>query len=144
VSGPTVDTPFASVRARPEPTPITRSFWEATARGEFLVQRCRACGAAQFYPRVSCLSCGSQDLADEVASGRGVVHAFSVARRPTTPRFTGLEPYVVAIVELEEGPRVTTNIVGVDPDRVRVDMAVEVCFEPVGDDGIAVPVFRAV
>jgi uncharacterized OB-fold protein len=130
------------VRPRPRPSPTTRPFWEATAEGRFLIQRCGACRAAIFYPKSTCPSCGSVELGWEDASGRGVVHTFTVARRPTHPAFAGDEPYVVAVVELAEGPRVTTNIVGCAAEDVRVDLPVEVTFEEAGPDGIALPLFR--
>jgi uncharacterized protein len=130
-------------RPRPsEPTPATRPFWEGTARGEFLVQRCRACREAIFYPRPACPHCGHTELDWEPASGRGTVHTFSVARRPTHPAFRDSEPYVVAIVELAEGPHVTTNIVDCEPDEVRIDLPVELVFDEPGEDGFALPLFR--
>ncbi len=129
-------------RPRPHPTEITRPFWEATGRGAFLIQRCGACGTAQFYPKISCTTCGSFDLHDEEASGKGTVFTFSVARRPTHPAFNEAGDYVVAIVELAEGPHVTTNIVGCAPESVEVAMPVQLTFEPVGEDGYALPLFR--
>jgi uncharacterized OB-fold protein len=138
-------TTMSSVRRpRPRPTEVTRPFWEATAQGRFLIQRCDACKTAQFYPKVSCTTCGSQQLSWEDASGRGTVFTFSIARRPTHPAFNEAGEYVVAIVELAEGPHVTTNIVGCDPEEVEVGLPVEVVFDTVGEDGIAVPVFRLV
>ena len=132
-------------RPRPgRPSPVTRPFWEATAEGRFLLQRCAACHQAIHYPRPACPHCGGDDLAWEAASGAATVHTFSIARRATHPKFTGDEPYVVAIVELAEGPRVTTNIVGCDPDDVRIGMAVELVFDEVGEDGFALPLFRPV
>ncbi|MPY92160.1 MAG: hypothetical protein GEV08_03570 [Acidimicrobiia bacterium] len=131
------------MRPRPnEPSPVTLPFWEATGRGELLIQRCPACAAAIFYPRPACPACGNQQLGWETASGRGTVHTFSVARRPTHPKFTGDEPYVVAVVALDEGPRMTTNIVECDPGEVRIGMPVELVFDEVGEDGFALPLFR--
>lgn len=130
-------------RPRPgRPSVVTRPFWEATAQGKFLIQRCSSCGGAIFYPRPACPHCGGAELSWEAASGLGTVHTFSIARRPTHPKFTGDEPYVVAIVELAEGPRVTTNIVECEPEAVHIGMQVELTFEEVGDDGFALPLFR--
>jgi uncharacterized OB-fold protein len=95
-----------------------------------------------FYPRPTCPSCGSLELEWQEASGDATVHTFTIARRSTHPAFNGREPYVVAIVELAEGPRVTTSIVDCDPDDVRVGMPVRLTFDEVGDDGIALPLFR--
>ena len=129
-------------RPRPKPTEVTQPFWDATAEGRFLIQRCGACGTAQFYPKISCTTCGSRELAWEDASGKGTVYTFSIARRPTHPAFTGDEPYVVAIVELAEGPHVTTSIVGCPPEDVRIGMPVRVVFDEVGPDGFALPFFQ--
>ncbi|MCU1504066.1 MAG: hypothetical protein JWM12_3420, partial [Ilumatobacteraceae bacterium] len=98
-------------RVRPTPSPTTARFWAATADREFLIQRCRACAAAQFYPRATCTNCGSLELDWEAASGQATVHTFTVARRATHPAFAGEEPYVIAIVELAEGPRTTGNLI---------------------------------
>jgi uncharacterized OB-fold protein len=130
------------VRPRPTPSTITQPFWEATAQGRFLIQRCQRCQHATFYPKPTCPNCGFTELNWEDASGRATVHTFSIARRATHPAFAGQEPYVVGIVELEEGPLVTTNIVECAPEDVRIGMPVELTFEDVGDDGIALPLFR--
>lgn len=128
--------------ARPQPRPneISEPFWSATAEGKFLIQRCGACSEAIFYPRTNCTACGSTDLGWEEASGKGEVYTFTVARRPTHRAFAEVDPIVLAIVELAEGPHVTTNIVNVIPEDVEIGMAVEVVFEE-ESDGIAIPVF---
>ena len=129
-------------RPRPVPSPATQAFWTATAEHAFLVQRCRACGRAQFYPKVTCTTCGSADVANEPASGRATLHTFTVARRPTHPAFDGSEPYVVAIVELAEGPRVTGNVVECDVDDVHIGMDLALCWDEPGADGICLPLWR--
>jgi uncharacterized OB-fold protein len=130
-------------RPLPEPSGITIPFWEGTGRHELLIQHCRGCGRNQFYPRYNCTSCGAGE--DELewarASGRGTVFSFTVARRPTHPAFADKVPLVIALVDLEEGPRLTTNLVECDPDDVRIGQPVEVVFEDVGE-GIALPLFR--
>jgi uncharacterized OB-fold protein len=128
-------------RPQPHPSEHTSAFWAATAEGTFLIQRCQRCRAAIFYPRVNCTECGSIELVDEPASGQGTVFTYTIARRPTHRAFTESGPYVIAIVELAEGPHVTTNIVECDPDDVRIGMPVEVCFAP-AEDGVALPLFR--
>lgn len=130
-----------TVRPAPHPSDLTAAFWAATTEGRFLIQRCTRCRAAIFYPRVNCTECGSTDLVDEDASGRGTVFTYTVARRPTHRAWAEAGPYVIAIVELEEGPHVTTNIVECDPNDVRIGMPVEVCFAPEAD-GVALPLFR--
>jgi uncharacterized OB-fold protein len=129
-------------RPRPTPSPTTEAFWAATAEGQFLLQRCRACGAVQFYPKTTCTTCGSGALDWEAASGRGTLHTFTVARRATHPAFEGSDPYVVAIVELAEGPRVTGNLVDCPVDDVRIGMAVELVWDDQDGDGIRLPLWR--
>ncbi len=130
-------------RFLPEPSPLSRPFWEAARRHELMIQRCSACGVHVFYPRYNCPRCGSPDLQWVKASGRGKVYTYTVARRPTHPAFAERVPYVIAIVELQEGPRMTTNIVGCDADSVRIDMEVEATFEDVSDE-ISLVMFRPV
>jgi uncharacterized protein len=135
------DTSDTIQRSLPSPSDQSAAFWAATAEGRFLIQRCKRCQATIFYPRVNCTSCGSTDLANEAASGQGTVFTYTIARRPTHRAFAEAGPYVIAIVELAEGPHVTTNIVDCDPADVSIGMAVEVCFAP-EVDGIALPLFR--
>lgn len=128
-------------RPLPRPTDQTGEFWAATAEGRFVIQRCGRCEQAIFYPRVNCPKCGSTDLGAEDASGRGTVFTYTVARRPTHRAFAEAGAYVIAIVELEEGPHVTTNIVDCDPEVVTIGMPVELTFAD-EVDGIALPLFR--
>jgi hypothetical protein len=118
----------------PSPSPITQGFWAAAHRHEFLLQRCRNCRRYIHYPRAACPHCLSQDLEWAPASGRGAIYSYTVARRPTASVFADMTPYVIAIVELEEGPRMTTNIVGCPPEEVRIGMPVEVVFDDVTDE----------
>lgn len=131
----------AAQRLLPEPTPLSRPFWDAARRHELTVQRCSACGTHVFYPRFACPSCGGRALDWVQASGRGKVYSYTIARRPTHRSFADRVPYVIAIVELEEGPRMSTNIVDCDPDSVRIGMPVEVAFEDVSDE-ISLVMFR--
>jgi uncharacterized OB-fold protein len=130
--------------SRPHPTPstVTAPFWTATADKTFLLQHCRTCGALQFYPKTTCTTCGSADLDWQPASGRGTVHTFTVARRATHPAFNGMEPYVVAIIELDEGPRVTGNVVDCPVDDVAVGMPVALTWDEADSDGIRLPLWR--
>ena len=128
-------------RPRPQPSPVTRPFWEATAQHRFLLQRCASCQAAIFYPRTTCPTCGSSELRFEDASGRGRVHTFSIARRATHPALSGQEPYVVAIVELDEGPRLMSNITDCNVDDVHIGMPVQVWFRQ-ADEEVGVPFFK--
>jgi uncharacterized OB-fold protein len=126
-------------RPRPAPTPDADSapYWAAAHEGRLVVQRCTTCGHTQLYPRDRCLVCrGPVEWVE--ASGRGTVYSFTVIRQNYSRPFRDWIPYVVALVDLEEGPRVMTNIVECEPDAVRIGMAVRARFEPVSDEaGIA-------
>jgi uncharacterized protein len=121
--------------------PETQPFWDAAKEGKFLIQRCGACGGAQHYPRPFCAVCWSDQVTFEEASGRGTLYTFSTVFMNDLPPFNERLPYVVAAVDLEEGPRVMTNIVDADPADLRVGMPVVVDFRPLTDD-ITAPVFR--
>jgi uncharacterized OB-fold protein len=121
------------------PTPETAHYWEGTALGELRLQRCRACETTYFPPQPFCPACSSADVEVVRSSGRGSLSSYVITYRPAP----GLDPpYVIAVVELEEGPRLLTNIVGVapDPDALAIDLPVEVVYETVGD--VALPMFR--
>lgn len=127
----------------PAPDADSAPFWRAAAERRFVVKRCDDCGRAHFYPRPFCPFCWSHEVRWEEACGRGVVYTYSVVHRNDIPAFHHRLPYVAAIVELEEGPRVMTNVVEADPGDVHVDMSVVVDFAPAGEGGQGlVPVFR--
>ena len=120
-------------------------FWEATREGHLLVQWCTACDRGIFYPRALCPHCAAPDSALEWrrASGRATVHAAVVEHHPAAAgaRFSGGEPYCVALVDLEEGVRMLTNVVGCPPDEVRAGLALTVTWEPLSD-GRQLPLFQ--
>ena len=118
----------------PARSPETEEFWAATARGVLLLRRCDDCGTVIWYPRPFCPSCGGFSTSWTEASGRGTVYSFTVVRRSAMEGWRDALPYVVAYVELEEGPRVMTNIVECEPAEVSVSMAVEVVFHDTGQD----------
>jgi len=113
-------------------------FWEAAARGELHLPWCEACDAPFFYPRTLCPRCGSRELEWRRAGGRGRLHAFCIQHTTPLPEFRELVPFVTALVELEEGPRIMSRLVGVEPDptAIRCEMPLVVDFL----DGL--PVFR--
>lgn len=127
-------------RSLPVPTPETEHFWEGTRAGRLLLQRCSDCSQVYFPPRPFCPNCSSREVAVEQASGRGFLYSYVISHRPH-PAFDG--PYAIAVVELEEGPRMMTNIVDCDqtPEALELDMALEVAFEPITDE-ITLPLFR--
>lgn len=116
----------------PKPTEVSRPFWEAARRHELMLQRCAQCEAFFYYPRPFCPACGGSRLEWRKVCGRGRVHSFTVVRRAASRAFADAA-YVVAIVELEEGPRLTTNIVSA-PEQVRVEQPVQVYFDDVTPD----------
>jgi len=118
----------------------SRAYWEGAGRGELVLQRCRDCQTVQHRPRGLCVTCLSDGIEHFVASGRGRVHTFSIVRQNQMPAFREAVPYVVAYVELEEGPRLLTNVVGCDPESVSIDMAVKVDPVPTGHE-LGVPRF---
>jgi uncharacterized protein len=135
--------PDASVQSqRPVPTPDEASapFFAGAARGELMLQRCRACGAFMWPVKPRCVECFSGDVEWAAAAGRAVLYSFAVVHQ----RYPGFdEPYVVATVETPEGVRFNTSIVGAEPEELEIGMALEVVFDPVSDD-VVVPRFRPV
>ena len=109
----------------------SRGYWEALARHELYFQRCRSCATKRFPPRAVCPVCLSSSTEWVRASGKGTVYSFTVTHQNQAPGFRESLPYVLAVVELAEGPRMMTNVVGCAPDEVRVGMAVEVEYEDV-------------
>ena len=129
-------------RSLPRPTPETRHFWEGARAGELRLQRCRAasCGRAYFPPRPLCPHCASADVEVFRASGRATLYSYVIHHRPV-PGFT--PPYAIAVVALEEGPRMMTNLIDVaqTPEALVLDMPLEVAFQK-QDDQISLPVFK--
>jgi len=134
---------MAATTGKPVPTPTleTRPYWEGCKRHELRIQRCGACGHRQFFPRIYCTSCFSDRVEWIKATGRGRVQSFTIVRRPVSPAFADDVPYVVALVTLEEGATMMTNIVGCAPDKVEIGGPVDVTFEDWTDE-ISVPKFR--
>lgn len=131
------------MRPLPVPQPESALYWEKLRDGELWLRRCNACALVYFYPRDLCPRCFSRDTGWIRSGGRGALHTFSIVHRPPTPDWRDAVPYVVALVELDEGARVPTNLVDVTPDpaHIRVGMRVAVAFRKLSED-ITVPVFR--
>ena len=127
----------------PRPYQDTETYWAAARDHRFVIQHCKSCGKHQFYPRGVCSHCLSSDLEWHEASGKGTVYSFSVNHRAPHPGFADEIPFVLASVELEEGPRMMTNIVECNPDSVKIGMAVEVTFEDVTEE-VTLPKFKLV
>ena len=125
----------------PRPDEESRWYWEACARRELYLQRCRGCSAIRSYPRAVCPECLSSATDYLRASGRGTVYTFTVTHQNQAPGFREQLPYVLAWIELEEGPRILSNVVGCPPEKVSIGMPVEVDFEEFGEN-VALPVFK--
>ncbi|WP_243062218.1 Zn-ribbon domain-containing OB-fold protein [Humibacter sp. RRB41] len=124
----------------PVPTPETLQFWEGTAVGELRIQRCNSCEKFYFYPRPYCPKCNSDNVEWRVVSGKGSLASYNINYRPF-PMFGTEEPQVIALVELDEGVRLMTNVVGIEPvpENLPLGLRVQVAFEPRGDQFL--PVF---
>jgi uncharacterized OB-fold protein len=124
------------------PEPDTEPFWRATASHELCYQVCRACGAVVFYPRGHCTRCAGRELEWKVSKGEGTVYTFTVVRQNGHPFFSTQVPYAIALIDLDEGFRMMSNVVGLaDPGReMRVGMRVRVSWEDHGE--ISLPLFR--
>lgn len=128
-------------RFEPTASELTEPFWDATRARRFLLQWCGRCDAPVYYPRYVCPACLGDDLDWREASGAGEVHTFNVMHTPGSPFMADRVPYVVALVDLAEGARVLTNVVGCEPGDVQVGMAVRLTWEPLSD-GRHLPVFE--
>ncbi|PKB78072.1 MAG: hypothetical protein BZY88_19980 [SAR202 cluster bacterium Io17-Chloro-G9] len=119
----------------------TKPFWDACRRGSLLIQKCDRCNEYQFYPRGICSNCWCEDIGWVTASGKGTVWTFTVTMQNGTPGFAEDVPYVLALVELEEGVKMFTNIVECEPGEVTIGLPVEVTFLRANDQ-ISVPFFK--
>jgi hypothetical protein len=127
-------------RPLPAITPETQHYWEGARAGELRLQQCTACSHVYFPPRPFCPRCAAREVQVLRASGRATLYSYVIHHRPV-PGFT--PPYSIAVVQLEEGPRMMTNIVEVEqtPQALQLDMPLEVTFEKLTDE-ISLPLFR--
>ena len=122
----------------PEPTGLTKPFWDACQKQELRVASCVGCGHLFMPGAPNCPRCWSDDLDLDLVSGRGEIFSFVVYRRTYHPAIPA--PYVVALIQLDEGPRLVSNVVGCDPETLRIGMPVAVCFQ--AEDGFMLPRFK--
>ncbi|MFE7129980.1 Zn-ribbon domain-containing OB-fold protein [Streptomyces sp. NPDC057638] len=131
--------------ATPDIDDFTRPYWDAAAQGTLLIRRCQNCGEAHHYPREFCPHCWSEDVHWEAACGRATLYTWSIVHRNDLPPFDSRVPYVPAVVDLAEGPRMMTEIVGYGDGpgggRLAVGAPLRVAFQQ-GSGGVVVPVFR--
>jgi uncharacterized OB-fold protein len=133
MSGPALDLPAPIV------DDSSRPFWDGARAGKLLIQQCTGCGRLQFYPRAFCAACFEADPAWVEAAGTGRIHTFSVVHRNSDRRFADQLPYVLAIVELDEGVRLTTRILTAGFERLRCELPVRVVFGET--QGVCLPLF---
>lgn len=130
-------------RPLPQATPETKEYWEGLKRHELRIQRCSDCSQFYFFPRPFCPNCQSQNVEWQTVSGKGKLHSYVIAHRGH-PAFDA--PYVIAMVQLDEGPKMMTNIVGVDDptgDSLPADAPVEIVYEDVNEN-VTLPKFKLV
>jgi uncharacterized OB-fold protein len=134
---------MTNVPTRPDPvvTSDTRFFWEGVERGKLLAQQCQECKAFRHPPRAMCPGCNSLQWDAVPLSGKGEVYSWLLPRHPLVPDFES--PLIVALIDLEEGIRLLSNVIGISPDDLDNGQAVEVCYAPT-KGGKAVPVFKPV
>ncbi len=124
----------------PAVTEMSRPHWDGCKRGELMVQRCDDCGAYVFIPEIACNQCLSGNLNWVQSSGKGELYSYTVIHRPQRPEFDA--PYVGAIIELEEGWHMLSNLVQPDIESLQIGLPVEVCFVPRGD--VVLPMFKVI
>lgn len=124
-------TEYTKPLPRPLSPELTRPFWEAARRHELHMPRCTTCDYVFFYPRSECPRCLSTHLEWVQVSGRARLHSFTIVQQPANAAFRDDVPYVYAVVQLDEGPRLVSNIVQCDINALRVDMSLEAVFDDV-------------
>jgi len=133
----------AAVKHFPRPTPETEVYWQGCRKHELLLQRCTQCSEFQFYPRIICTNCASENLEWIKASGLGKVVTFTVVRRAVSEAYAADVPYVVGLIRLDEGPTMMSNVVQCTPESLEIGSPVQVVFEDWSED-ISVPQFRPI
>jgi len=124
-------------------TPEAKPYWDGLKDEKLMLPKCEDCGKAFFYPRIACPHCHSRNVGWTQASGKGKLYSFEIAYRSLNPAFKIEPPYVLAMIELEEGPRMMSNLINVEatPEALKIDMPVEVVFEKQNDD-VTIPLFQ--
>ncbi len=124
-------TAYSKLVPRPLNPEWTKPFWEAAKRHELVMPRCKTCDQLFFYPRSECPRCLSNDIEWMKVSGRGHLHTYTVVYHPANAAFRDDTPYIYAVVQLNEGPRMVSNVVQCEIEAVRVDMPLEAVFDDV-------------
>ena len=131
----------AAARPRPDIRGAGKPYWLSGQAGKLSLPKCRSCGQAHWYPRLYCPHCSGESLEWITCSGKGVIHTFTVVRQSGHPYFKNKVPYVLAMIDLEEGPRLMSNIIDCDVEKVAIGAPVTVVFERLGED-VNVPLFK--
>lgn len=121
-------------RPLPRPTQITQPFWDAARAGRIDIPSCKKCNTLQFYPRAICTTCMHDEFDWKTCAGTGHIYTYTVNNRAANSYMKGKTPYVVAVVELDEGVRMMANIIETQIEEVKIGAKVQVVFEPVSDD----------
>lgn len=127
----------------PQPSPWSQPFWEGAKRHELLLQKCSACSQINMYPKKYCPCCLSDKMEWFKASGRGKIYSFTVVENNPPSAFIDDVPFIIAIIRLEEGVRILSNVITNDLDSLECELGVEVLFEDVTDE-ITLPKFQVV
>jgi len=124
-------------------TPEAKPYWDGLKDNKLMLPQCGDCNTPFFYPRIACPHCHSRNVTWIQASGKGKLYSFEIAYRSLNPNFKIEAPYILAMIELEEGPRMMSNLINIEPDPavVKCDMPVEVVFEKQNDD-VTIPLFQ--
>ena len=128
---------------RPIANADSQPYWDAARERRLVIRKCKSCGTLHFMPRHLCPACWSDQLEWVESKGNGTVHSFSIIRRASDPAFAPKVPYVTALIELDEGPRMMANILGEDALSVRIDDRVKLTFEDRGDGALLPQFVRA-
>jgi hypothetical protein len=131
---------------RPLPTPLTpeaKPYWDGLKAHKLMLPKCQDCGQPFFYPRILCPHCHSRNITWIQASGKGRLYSFEIVYQQLNRRFQVPTPYVLALIELAEGPRMMSNLINIEPDpkHIKCDMPVEVVYEQL-TDAITIPLFQ--
>jgi uncharacterized OB-fold protein len=126
--------PTSNPRPLPAPTADSTPYWQAANAGKLVVQHCKACGRRQFYPRAFCTACLSPELEWSECSGLGRIYTYTICRIPGHPSMAAKVPYAVAMIDLDEGVRMLTNIVDCDIGNIAIGARVGVCYERISEE----------
>ncbi|MDO8568298.1 MAG: Zn-ribbon domain-containing OB-fold protein [Dehalococcoidales bacterium] len=122
-------------------TDEAKTFWENAKKHQFVIQKCKDCGHYQFYPRWVCAECWSENLEWVKSEGRGVIYSYTTVHRPPMKAFQPDVPYTLALIDLKEGPRMLSAVIGCKPEDVKIGMPVKVTFDDITAE-VSLPKFK--